>query len=193
MQSLQMQTGNCTTYVDRFSALASQLRCLNPVHVMYMLLNRITADYKQHVLLQGATSFAEVQKSCRSSVSVDTDQEHDLTSNVAVFPTDPVFHIAAVHHCLQDPTNYAQQPNRGATPRASLHRVHALTVAKPDTLRRSAERRGTRSRDQVTSQRRGWGLAPTAHHNTQAGSLSMGLHLNANVRCLLLPLPCLVV
>ena len=36
-----MQPGTCTTYVDRFSALASQLRCLNPVHVMYMLLSVI--------------------------------------------------------------------------------------------------------------------------------------------------------
>ena len=65
MQSLQMQPGNYTTYADLFSELANQLRGMNPTHLMYMFLNGLTADYKQHVLLHGATSFAEVQETCR--------------------------------------------------------------------------------------------------------------------------------
>ena len=60
MQSLQMQPGNYTTYADRFSELSSQLRGMNPTHLMYMFLNGITADYKQHVIVHGATSFADV-------------------------------------------------------------------------------------------------------------------------------------
>ena len=62
---LQMQPCNYTTYADRFSELASQLRGMNPTHLMYMFLNGFTADYKHHVLLHGATSFAEVQETCR--------------------------------------------------------------------------------------------------------------------------------
>ena len=65
MQSFEMQLGNYTTYADRFFELASQLRGLNPPHVMYMSLNGLTADYKQHVHFHGATSFAEVQETCR--------------------------------------------------------------------------------------------------------------------------------
>ena len=47
--------GNYTTYADHFSELASQLRGLNPTHLMYTFLNGLTADYKQHVLLHNAT------------------------------------------------------------------------------------------------------------------------------------------
>ena len=51
MQSLQMQPGNYTTYADHCSELASQLRGLKPTHLMYMFLNVLTADCKQHVFL----------------------------------------------------------------------------------------------------------------------------------------------
>ena len=54
-----MQPGNYTTYADCFSELSSQLRGLNPTHMMYMFPNGLTSDYKQHALLHGATSFAE--------------------------------------------------------------------------------------------------------------------------------------
>ena len=64
MQSLQMQPGNYTARADRFYELASQLRGMNSTHLMYLLLNGLTADYNQHVLLHGATSFAQVQETC---------------------------------------------------------------------------------------------------------------------------------
>ena len=80
MQSLQLQPGNYATCVYRFSELASQLRGMNPTNLMYMFLNGLTADYKQHVLLHGATSFAEVQETCRRLDLATRNSQHTLPS-----------------------------------------------------------------------------------------------------------------
>ena len=60
-----MQPGNYASYADRFSELASKRCGINPTNLMYMFLSGLTAYYKQHVLLHGATSFADVQETCR--------------------------------------------------------------------------------------------------------------------------------
>ena len=62
IESLPMQPGNYTTYADRFSELASQFRGMNPTHLMYMFLNGLTANYKQHVLLHGVTTLRTFRK-----------------------------------------------------------------------------------------------------------------------------------
>ena len=78
-----MQPGNYTTYADRFSELASQLRGMNPTHLMYMFLNGLTADYEQHVLLHGATSFADVQETCRRLDLATRTSQHTSPSALA--------------------------------------------------------------------------------------------------------------
>ena len=83
MQSLQMQPGNYTTYEDRFSELAGNLSGMNPTHVMYEFLNGLTADYKQHVLSHGATSFAEVQETCRRLDLARRTSQHTRPSALA--------------------------------------------------------------------------------------------------------------
>jgi len=79
----QMQHGNYTTYAYCFPELASPLRGMNPTHLTYMFLDGLTTDYKQHVLLHGATAFAEVQETCRRLDLATRTSQHTRPSALA--------------------------------------------------------------------------------------------------------------
>ena len=50
---------------------------------MYMFPNGLTADYEQHVLLHGATSFADVQETCRRLDLAARNSQHTRPSALA--------------------------------------------------------------------------------------------------------------
>ena len=73
-----------------------------------------------------------------------TRPEQDVPANGVVFLTNFVPRFAHAHRPLPGPLTPAQALNPGEPPRAARLRGPALTVEKPATSRRTAERRVTR-------------------------------------------------
>ena len=65
LQKLEMQPGNYLTFADRFLEISSQLPHLAEKTRMFTFLSGITDAYRQHCLMYGTNSLAEVMESCR--------------------------------------------------------------------------------------------------------------------------------
>ena len=107
-----MQPGNYLTFADRFLEIASQLPHLAEKTKMYTFLSGITDAYRQHCLMYGTNSLAEVMESCRRL---------DLSSRTTSF-------------CKQPALAYAQRDRsrreRSLTPRSDSSRSIS-TSARP--------------------------------------------------------------
>ena len=133
-----MQPGNYTTYADRFSELSSQLRGLNPTHMMYMFPNGLTSDYKQHapvatwIWRPALLTTPAFQRWLPSNVIPDhphgvsprpvhvaTDLKQDLPANGVVYPREGIQLFADAHRPLTDLMTPAPVPNRGEPHRAA--------------------------------------------------------------------------
>ena len=60
-----MQPGGYSRFADAFAETVAQLRNKSPDDILYAFLRGLSQDFRQHVLLQGAGTYAQAQEICR--------------------------------------------------------------------------------------------------------------------------------
>ena len=99
---------------------------------MYMFLNGLTADYKQHVILHGATSFAEVQETCRRLDLAARTSQHTRTSALASVQCERGSSTG------RKPTTSPRGPRPGSGPPRERTRFSERPRVKPGHVPRTA-------------------------------------------------------